>query len=206
MQKSTLIKHWKDDKIITNEKVINAFKKVRREDFVLKNYIKQAYEDIPLPLGWNATISQPTTVAIMTQALEIEETNKILEIGTGSGYQAAILSVLAKKGKIITTEINYELAEFANSNLKNFNNVLVIETDGSKGCTQESPYDRIIYTCAIPKIEQFILDQLKDPGILLAPVGSSDLQKLTKVRKENLQIKKEYLGYFQFVKLQGKFK
>ena len=164
-----------------------------------------AYEDIPLSIGWNATISQPTTVMIMTNALEVEENNKILEIGTGSGYQAAILSLLAEKGKIFTTEIIHELADFAKSNLKDYKNIQVIETDGSRGYEKEKPYDRIIFTVAIPKIEDFILAQLKDPGILLAPVGDRYLQELIKITKKALKIKKEFLGYFQFVPLKGKY-
>src|SRR3990167_4723662 len=109
VQKSTLLHHWKEKGIIKNVKVMEAFKKVKREDFLLRSYQKMAYEDIPLPIGWGATISQPTTVMIMTEALEVEEHQKILEIGTGSGYQAAILSVLAKNGRIFTTEIVHEL-------------------------------------------------------------------------------------------------
>lgn len=205
MQKSSLIKYWRDNNVITDKKVLEAFKKVKREDFVLKNYTKRAYEDIPLPIGFNATVSQPTTVLIMTQALEVEESNKILEIGTGSGYQAALLSLLAKKGKIYSTEIIQELAEFSRNNLKNYKNVSIIETDGSKGYKKHALYDRIIITAALPKIENFILDQLRDPGILLAPIGDKYSQELIKIKKQDLQIKKESLGYFQFVLLKGKY-
>ena len=200
MQKSTLIKHWQEKCLIKDNLVLEAFKKVKRENFVLKQYRKQAYEDVPLPLGFKATISQPTTVLIMTQD------NKILEIGTASGYQAALLSVLVgDKGKIYTTEIVPELVEFARKNLKKFKNVEVIHTDGSKGYKKEAPYDAIIFTVAVPKIENIILEQLKDPGICLAPVGDKELQELFKIKKENLQLKKESLGYFQFVPLQGKY-
>jgi len=205
MQKASLLEYWKRNNIITDKKILKVFKRVKREEFIPEGYKKQAYEDIPLPLGFGATISQPTTVIIMTQALEVEENNEILEIGTGSGYQAALLSLLAKKGKIYTTEIIHELAEFSKNNLKNYKNVEVIETDGSKGYEKEKPYDRIIATAAIPKVENFILEQLKDPGILLAPVGDKYSQELIKIKKQNLHIKKESLGYFQFVLLQGKY-
>ena len=205
MQKSTLIHHWREKDLIKDQHVLEAFKKIKRENFILKQYKKMAYEDIPLPIGGGGTISQPTTIVIMTEALEIEEKHKILEIGTGSGYQAALLSFLVKKGKVFTTEIIHELAEFAKQNLKEFENVEIIETDGSQGYTEQAPYDRIIFTVAIPKIEQHILDQLKDPGILLAPIGDKDTQELVKIRKQDLQIKKEFLGYFQFVPLKGKY-
>ncbi len=205
MQKTTMIRKWLEKNIVTDEKVLNAFKKVKREDFILKQYLKMAYEDVPLPIGFGATISQPTTVMIMTQALEIKEDSKILEIGTGSGYQAAILAFIAKKGKIYTTEIIHELAEFSRSNLKNYSNIKVIETDGSKGFKEQAPYDRIIYTVAVPRIENFILEQLRDPGILLAPVGDKNTQELIKIRKKDLQFSKENLGFFQFVPLKGKY-
>ena len=206
MQKQTLIANWKKENIVTNQEVLKAFKKIKRENFILKEYKKYSYEDIPLPLGFGATISQPTTVVIMTQALEVEKGNKLLEIGTGSGYQAALLSVLVgEKGKVFTTEIVPELADFAQENLKEFKNVQVIKTDGSKGYEKEIPYDRIIYTVAVPRVHEFILNQLKDPGICLAPIGDQYSQELIKIRKANFQIKQQSLGYFQFVPLKGKY-
>ncbi|MBI2499159.1 protein-L-isoaspartate(D-aspartate) O-methyltransferase [Candidatus Woesearchaeota archaeon] len=204
MQKQTLLKHWKDQNLF-QEKYLQAFKKVKRENFILKNYQNEAYEDIPLPIGFNQTISQPSTVMIMTQTLEPEVNSKILEIGTGSGYQAALLSLLSPKGKIFTTEIIQELAEFAKSNLKEYENVQVLNIDGSKGYKEESPFDRIIFTCAIPKIENFILEQLRDPGILIAPIGDKISQEMIKITKKDLQLKKENLGYFAFVPLKGKY-
>ncbi|MFH1592790.1 MAG: protein-L-isoaspartate(D-aspartate) O-methyltransferase [Candidatus Woesearchaeota archaeon] len=206
MQKPTLLKYWEKNKLITDKEVLKAFKKVKREDFVLKQYKNQAYEDIPLPIGFNATISQPTTVMIMTQALQVKKGNKILEIGTGSGYQSALLSILVgPKGKVITTEIVPELTEFSKQNLEQYKNIEVVQTDGSKGYEKEKSYDRIIYTAAVPKVENFILEQLKDPGIYLAPIGDEYSQELIKVTKKDLKIEKESLGYFQFVPLKGKF-
>ena len=204
MQKQTLLKHWKDQNLF-QEKYLEAFKKVKRENFILKNYQNEAYEDIPLPIGFNQTISQPSTIMIMLQALEPETSNKILEIGTGSGYNAALLSILSPKGRIFTTEIIPELAEFAKSNLKQYKNVTILNIDGSKGYQEEAPYDRIIFTCAIPKIENFILEQLKDPGILIAPVGDKISQEMIKITKKDLQIKKDTLGNFIFVPLKGKY-
>lgn len=204
MQKQTLLKHWKDQNLF-KEEYLEAFKKIKRENFILKNYQSEAYEDIPLPIGFNQTISQPSTIMIMLQALEPETDNKILEIGTGSGYNVALLSVLSPKGKIFTTEIILELAEFAKANLKNYKNVTVLNIDGSKGYREESPYDRIIFTCAIPKIENFILEQLKDPGVLIAPIGDKISQEMIKITKKDFQIKKENLGHFTFVPLKGKY-
>ena len=206
MQKYSLIKYWQSNNIITDQEVLTAFKKVERENFILKRYIKQAYEDIPLPIGFNATISQPTTVMIMTQSLEVKKGNKILEIGTGSGYQAALLSILTgEKGKVYTTELIKELADFAKQNLKEYKNIEVINIDGSAGYKKHAPYDKIIFTVAVPKIENLILEQLKDPGIYLAPIGDEYSQELIKVTKKDFQIKKESLGYFQFVPLKGKY-
>ena len=114
MNKSSLIKQWTKLKIITDKNVLNAFKKVKREDFVVKEYLKEAYEDVPLPILQLQTISQPTTVVIMLQALEVSKGMNVLEIGAGSGYNAALLSVLVgKSGKVYTTEIIPELADFA---------------------------------------------------------------------------------------------
>lgn len=186
-----------------NKKIIGAFKTVPRENFVLKEYKTQAYEDIALPILAGQTISQPTTVAIMTEALEVKEGQKILEIGTGSGYQAAILSRLVKdQGKIFTTEIIEELVAFAKKNLKTYKNVKVIHSDGSIGLKQKAPFDRIIVTAACPKIPNELTNQLKKDGILVAPVGGRFSQKLIKYQKKDN--KTEILGDFIFVPLTGK--
>ena len=206
VQKYALIKYWQSKNIITNQEVLSAFKKVKRENFILKRYLKHAYEDIPLPIGFNATISQPTTVMIMTQALEVKKGNKILEIGTGSGYQAALLSILTgEKGKVYTTELIKELTDFAKQNLKEYKNIEVINIDGSAGYKKYAQYDRILFTVAIPKIENILLQQLKDPGVYLAPVGDEYSQELIKVTKKDFQIIKQSLGYFQFVPLKGEY-
>ena len=205
MQKATLIKQWLDKKLIINKEVLEAFNKVKRENFILKKYLKQAYEDIPLPIGFGATVSQPTTVIIMTQALEVKNGNRILEVGTGSGYQAAILSVLAgEKGKIITTEFIKELSEFAKQNLKQYKNIEVIHTDGSKGYKQKATYDAIIITAAIPEIPKTLIDQLKEGGRLVAPVGPQGEQRMIKIIKKENKLIKENLGSFMFVPLKGR--
>jgi protein-L-isoaspartate(D-aspartate) O-methyltransferase len=200
MDKESLIKYWKYN-FKFSKKVIDAFRKVPRENFVLPEYKEFAYDDNPLPILKGQTISQPTTVMIMTDALEVKEGQKILEIGSGSGYQSAILSVLVgEKGKVYTTEIIPELAEFAKKNLKDYKNVKVIKAKGV-GYKKEAPYDRIIVTAAAREIPFKLLEeQLKDSGIMIVPVGPPYLQRLLKIRKLK-KIKIEDLGDFMFVPL-----
>lgn len=203
--KQALLNFWKESKLIKSKKLLEAFKEVPRENFILPEYYNQAYADIPLPILSGQTISQPTTIMIMTQALEVEQKQKILEIGTGSGYQAAILSELVgKKGKVITTEIIPELVEFAKKNLKNYKNVQVIKAEHEElGYEREKPYDRIIATAACPEIPEKLIEQLKPRGILVAPVGKFT-QEMLVIKKEK-QLKIENLGSFVFVPLKGKY-
>jgi len=209
-KKNKLVEHWVRNKIITNDRVIKAFKEVPRENFVLKKYIENAYEDYPLPIPAGQTISQPTTVMIMTQELELEAGNKVLEIGTGSGYQAAIIAkIVGTKIKVVSTEIIPELARFAKENLEKsrIKNVAVVKVkDDSIGYKREAKYDRIIITAAIPEVPAEIYDQLNDDGILVAPVGDEYSQELLKIRKlfyNKYDVKR--LGTFQFVPCKGKF-
>lgn len=205
--KKELISYWIKHEIIKDQKVIEAFKKIPREEFISKEYLSQAYGDYPLSIGLGQTISQPTTVMIMTEALEVKEGHKILEIGTGSGYQAAILSYLVgKKGIVYTTEIIEELARFAESNIKKLNirNVKVIYSDGSLGYKKAAPYDRIIVTAGSPRIPEELLKQLKPSGIMIVPVGDLLSQKMLKIiKKKKLEIKD--LGNFTFVPLKGQY-
>ena len=172
--KFRLVEYWTRNKIITDEKLIEAFKKVPREKFILKEYLKEAYGDYPLPIHEEQTISQPTTVMLMSQALEVKLGHKILEIGTGSGYQAAILAeIVGSKGMVYTTEIKPSLVKFAKKNLKKagIKNVKVIHADGSKGYARAAPFDRMIVTAAAPSTPKPLLKQLKIGGILVIPVG-----------------------------------
>ncbi|HLC55886.1 MAG TPA: protein-L-isoaspartate(D-aspartate) O-methyltransferase [Candidatus Nanoarchaeia archaeon] len=197
MQKNYLIRKFMLEGI--KEEVIEAFKKVKRENFVLKKYKQYAYDDVPLPIGHDQTISQPSTVIFMTNALDVKKTDKILEIGTGSGYQAAILSKLAKQ--VYTTEIIDELYKYAKEKLKNFKNVKVIKKDGSEGLEEYKFYDKIILTAASREAPRHLLKQLKENGILLAPVGNLYIQDMIKLTKD----KTESLGKFVFVPLKGKY-
>lgn len=186
-----------------SREIIQAFKSINRENFVPQEFKSQAYHDIPLPLKEGATISQPTTVLLMLQYLNIREGNKILEIGAGSGYNAALMSrLVGKKGKIVTVEVDEDLVEFAKSNLKkeNIKNVKVVLGDGYKGYSKKAPYDRIIVTAAVQEVPDVLIKQLKLNGILLAPVGEHS-QELVKVKKLKDKIEEEYLGSFIFVPL-----
>ena len=203
MKKKDLVNYWTQNKIITDKSVLDAFLRVPRENFVLPDYKDQAYDDIALPTKKGQTISQPTTVMIMTQALEVKKEQKILEVGTGSGYQAAILSVLVgDKGKVYTTEILKELYDFAKENLKDYKNVTVLHKDASKGLDEFAPFDRIIITAAATKMPQKLLQQLKIDGIMLVPLGENKyVQKMLKITKQKDQNKIEDLGNFVFVPL-----
>ncbi len=204
--KEDLIKRWNREQHFSPE-VLEAFLKIPREHFVAEEYMAQAYSDEPLPTLDDQTISQPTTVMVMTSALELKPGHKVLEIGAGSGYQAAIIScMVGKKGKVITMEMNRRLVEFAKNNLKKcrIRNVAVICGDGSGGCRKEAPYDRIIATAACPKIPDAWIQQLKSDGILVAPVGTKGSQEMLRLRKHDGSVAKEFLGRFVFVPLQGK--
>ena len=204
-----LADYWKSSRIITDEKVIKAFKAVPRENFIRDGFENEAYGDYPLPIGFGQTISQPTTIAIMTQALELKKGNKVLEVGAGSGYQSALIAnIVGNKGRVIATEFISDLAEFAKNNLakSNIKNAEVINCDGSLGYKKEAPYDRCIITAACPKIPHPIIKQLKDGGIVVAPVGSLVLgQSMLKVKKKGRKLTTENLGSFVFVPLKGKY-
>jgi len=209
MQKERLITQWKELDQITDSRVIEAFKAVSRENFILPQHADSTYSDFPLPIHGGQTISQPTTVMLMTQALDVREGMKILEIGAGSGYQAAILSKLVgKKGHVYSIDFVPELVSFAQQNLRKSGcpNVTVSYGDGSQGFAAKAPYDRIIVTAAAPKIPPPLLEQLKDGGIVIIPVNNEMLgQTMKKIMKKDGKITVEELGYFQFVPLKGKY-
>lgn len=204
--KDFLINKWKINKIITDKKLLEAFRKIPREYFVHSSAINQTYEDVPLPVGYGQTISQPTTIMIMTQALELKPDDKVLEVGTGSGYQSALISKIVK-GPVFSVEIIPELVELAKSNLKqaNIKNIKVVKSDGGIGFKKEAPFDKIIVTAACPKIPEKLLEQLKIGGIIIAPVGSLYFQKMLKIKKQKKGIKIKDLGNFIFVPLTGEF-
>ena len=198
--KDLLIKYWKNLGI--SKEIIKAFLKVPREEFLLPKYKEIAYEDIALPSLKGQTISQPTTIAIMLNALELKKGDTVLEIGTGTGYNAALISkIVGPKGKVFTTEIISELAKFAKENLKRLKGVQVIHTTelGIPG----KKFDKIIVTAACSEIPSTLLDQLKPNGILVVPVGPKFGQRMLKIKK-NKTLKITNLGAFVFVPLKGK--
>ncbi len=200
-RKRRLIEHLKDSGYLKTPRIIKAFQEVRRELFVPKDMKQHAYADEPLPIGGGQTISACHMVAIMTELLEPRKGDKVLEVGAGSGYQAAILSRLVKK--VYTVELVPELAEKAAKALKKAGctNVETKVGDGSKGWKEHAPFDRIIVTCASPDIPQPLTDQLKEGGIMAIPVGGSWQQELIIGRKKKGKLLKQRHGGCVFVPL-----
>jgi protein-L-isoaspartate(D-aspartate) O-methyltransferase len=174
---------------------------VRREDFVPQNVRDYAYRDEPLPIGEEQTISAPHMVAIMCDLLSVEPQSHVLEIGTGSGYHAAVLAELAAKRTIYTVERSARLAEQARKRLPA--NVVVVTGDGSLGLPEKAPFDRILVTCSAPDLPPPLLAQLKGGGRMVIPLGKG-IQELYLVRK-NGEITKEPHGSVAFVLLIGKY-
>lgn len=176
---------------ISNKRVLEAMKKVERHRFVPRAIIDQAYEDEALHIGEDQTISQPYIVAFMTDALHVQPQDKVLEIGTGSGYQSAVLAELCKE--VYTIEINLVLAAHAEAVLKSlhYENIHQRTGDGYLGWPEAAPFDAITVTCSPSKIPQPLIDQLKEGGRLIIPVESGDEQNLVLLTKTNGKLLKE---------------
>ena len=204
MNKEVILSYWRG-KISTP--VLEAFGIINREGFVLPELRVRAYEDVPLPILRDKTISQPSTVLLMTEALELNGGQKVLEIGAGSGYQAALIGCLIGTGRLVSTEVIPELVQFARENIAKagVRNVEVVEQDGSQGYEEEAPYDRIIFTAASPKLPLHLLGQLKENGIMLVPVGDLNSQQMIKLVKKKGQVEQQKLGDFIFSPMVGKF-
>ena len=201
-QKRDLCRYWKDSRIIIDDSVLKAFLAVPRELFVDRSYLDQSYADHPLPIGSGQTISQPTTVLLMLQLLNVLPEQRILEIGTGSGYNAALLAELAEM--VVTVERHVELAELACENLSRagLEEVVVIKGDGKQGYSKLAPYDRIIVTAAANRVPKNLKDQLSVGGLLVAPVGAKhgcEMLLMRKTAQGNFQTSRH--GLFSFVPL-----
>jgi protein-L-isoaspartate(D-aspartate) O-methyltransferase len=169
-----------------NDKILRAFEKIPRENFVPEKLRNLAYENIALPLASGATISQPYTIAFMLSLMELKKGQKILEIGSGSGYVLALLSEITK-GEIYGMEIIKNLVEKSKETLKKYKNVKIISRDGSRGLETEAPFDRILISADTKRVPEHLYSQLKEKGILVAPVGGSILQIIK--GKEKIRIK-----------------
>jgi protein-L-isoaspartate(D-aspartate) O-methyltransferase len=192
--------------LVFSKRVEEALLKVPRHLFVPEAVRPQAYRDTPLPIGDGQTISAPHMVAVMAEALDLREGHKVLEIGTGSGYNAAVMAELVgPTGKIISLERHPSLAEKAGRLLQEagYGNVQLVVGDGSLGYPEEAPYDRISVTCGAPRVPNALAEQLKEGGTMLIPVGGLEYQSLLRVRKLGGKLQSEDLGSVVFVPLIG---
>ena len=207
-KKNQLINFWKRQFGFTDDD-LNSFKEINRAEFVPSGVKQSAYEDRPLPLLRGKTVSQPTTVMIMTSLLELKKGDKVFEVGTGSGYQTAIISkIIGDKGKIVTTEVIPELIQFSRKNLENakITNVIILEDDGSKGSAEHAPYDKIIITAACKEFPKNLLKQLKPGGIIVGPVGDKDQQEMIRgIKDKNGKLQLDFVGQFLFSPMYGKY-
>lgn len=205
IQRRKLVDDLVSEGYLNTSSVIEAMMSVPRELFV-PDYMKMsAYDDTPLPIGNGQTISAPHMVAIMTEKLGLSEDSLVLEVGSGSGYQAAVIALVARKGFVYTVERIPNLVELARRNLSacGIRNVEIMQGDGSIGYPEKSPYDRIIVTAAAPRIPKALVEQLKDGGVMLIPVGNRFLQNLIEVRKEGNRTVEVNHGGCVFVPLIG---
>ena len=190
---------------VADPRVLAAMRRVPRHRFVPQGLWDQAYNDYPLPIGEDQTISQPYIVALMTEALELKETERVLEIGTGSGYQAAILADLA--AEVYSIDRLASLAEQARKVLTalGYKNFQVRVGDGTLGWPEEAPFDAILVTAGTPQVPRPLMEQLALGGRLVVPVGDRFSQTLTRARKTKEGVKFDYLGGCRFVRLIGKY-
>jgi protein-L-isoaspartate(D-aspartate) O-methyltransferase len=188
---------------VSDPRVLAAMNKVRRDEFVPATVKGSSYADQPLPIGYSQTISQPYVVAFMTEQVHPSPTDRVLEIGTGSGYQAAILAELARE--VYTIEIIEPLAKTAEATLQRlgYKNVHVKAGDGYKGWPEYAPFDAVIVTCAPDHVPQPLIDQLKEGGRMIIPVGGFGNQELYLLEKKNGQLQRRAVLPVRFVPMAG---
>ena len=187
---------------ISNKEILACIESLDRSDFVSKSFLDRCLEDIPLPIDCGQTISQPSLVAFMTQQLEIPQRSKVLEIGTGSGYQTAILAKLSSR--VYSIERYKTLADMAKKRLEklNISNVTILLNDGFFGYAPQAPFDRIILTAAVEEIPSLVISQLKVGGIMIVPVGlPNQKQSLLKVIKNEKGLDITELMSVRFVQM-----
>ena len=187
---------------VTDPRVLRAMERIDRGVFVRGLFADRAYEDMPLPIGCGQTISQPSVVGLMTQALELTGREKVLEVGTGSGYQAAVLSLLARR--VYTVDRYRKLVVEAEAKFRELDlpNITAITADGSRGLPEQAPFDRILVTAAAEDTPAPLLAQLRIGGIMVLPVGQSDtVQSLIRVRRTDDGVEYEELRPVRFVPL-----
>jgi len=193
------------DRGIKDLRILEAMNRIPRHLFVHETFQHKAYGDFPLPIGENQTISQPYIVAAMTEVLNLKKTDRVLEIGTGSGYQTALLAELA--GQVFTIERIRSLGLKAQSLLErlNYMNIVFKVFDGTYGWPDQAPFDAILITASTQETPKMLVDQLGEKGRLVVPVGGLDKQSLTIMTKKNGRITSQEIGYCKFVPLVGRY-
>jgi protein-L-isoaspartate(D-aspartate) O-methyltransferase len=203
LQRVIMIERQLKARGIFDERVLSAIGKVPREEFISHELREHAYEDRPLTIGCCQTISQPYIVASMLQAAELRDADRVLELGTGSGYQTALLAEIV--ASVLSIERHAELADVARERLSRlgYTNVEIIVGDGTRGYLQKAPYDVILVSAAAPQVPQSLVSQLATDGRMVLPVGSRDLQELVQIRKDETGIRQIRLDGCAFVPLIG---
>ena len=204
-QREEMVRTQIEARGIKAPKVLAAFRRVPRHLFVSEALRDQAYGDYPLPIGEQQTISQPYIVAEMTQALDLGEDDRVLEVGTGSGYQAAILAQIVYRVYTIERKRSLYLQARNLFDKLHYHNIVMKYADGTKGWRDESPFDGIIVTAGSPQIPDVLIDQMGEGGRLVVPVGNQHTQELIKIFRDDQNIRQINLGGCRFVKLVGQY-
>jgi len=204
-QRRAMVEEQLRERGVGSPRVLEAMLAVPRHLFVPAECIAGAYADQPLPIGEGQTISQPYMVAVMTEALELTDDERVLEIGTGSGYQAAVLSLLAREVYTIESHASLSLAARQRLAQLGYKNVHVHTGDGTLGLPELAPFDGIVVTAAAPRVPPPLVEQLAEGGRLVIPVGQSDQQELLQVRKTGDRTISRVLHYCRFVPLVGRY-
>ncbi len=202
-----LIENLKKEGILRKKEVVDAMSRVPREEFVLPFYRKEAYADYPLPAEGGQTISAPHMVAMMTELLDLKRGHRVLDVGTGTGYHAAVMAeIVGPEGEIYGVEMVRALAERAVETIRRtgYDNIRIYVGDGSVGMPDKAPFDRILVACAAPDIPEPLIKQLKDGGKMVIPVGNMT-QRLMLVEKSGNKIKTSFHGYCIFVPMKGRY-